>query len=261
MAVEIVPINCGRITQVERSSHQYFQGFGEKVCAQSVLWLIKGDTDPILVDVGAGTPDMVMDRFGRVLEQTDEQHPRNAVAAAGVDPDDIRTIVQTHLHWDHCLGLELDLFPRATIYVQQRELSYAAAPYPVHRGLYDPKILKKLLPSFACDYRNVSVIDGDLRLTDACRILLTPGHTPGTQALVVDTGRGVYGIASDNVPFQSSWQGRTPVDWIPSGIHVSLEDCYRSMARLADMCDVILPSHDVTVFEQGHFPNDEETRS
>ena len=165
----------------------------------------------------------------------------------------MKVVVQTHLHWDHCLGLELNLFPNADIYVQREELRYAASPYPAHRGLYDPKVIKKLLPTHASEYPNIKVIEGDLKVTDGVQVLLTPGHTPGTQSVVVDTGDLVYAIASDNVPFESSWQGRTIDDWIPSGIHVSLTDCYRSMARLADLADIVLPSHDHCVFEQGPF--------
>jgi N-acyl homoserine lactone hydrolase len=254
MSLQIVPLNCGYLTEVERSAHQYFTGFGEKVCAQSVLWLIKGGEFPIVVDVGSGTTELVSERFGRELIQEPGQMPRDAVAAAGVDPDDVRAVVQTHLHWDHALGLELILFPNAKVYIQRREIQYAAAPYPMHRGLYDPQVIRKLLPTHASEYPNITVIDGDRTLTDGVRILLTPGHTPGTQALVVDTGETTYAIASDNVPWETSWQGPDETDWIPSGIHVSLEDCYRSIARLSDVADVVLPSHDACVFEQGPFP-------
>jgi N-acyl homoserine lactone hydrolase len=256
VTLEIVPLNCGYITEVERSAHQYFHAFGEKVCAQSVLWLIRGGEFPIVVDVGAGTTELVQDRFGRELKQTARQTPREAVADAGVDPDDVGLVVQTHLHWDHALGLELNPFPNADIHIQRRELRYAASPYPVHAGLYDPRVIKKLLPTQNCEYPRIKVIDGDRKISDNVQILLTPGHTPGTQSLLVDTGSVVYAIASDNVPFESSWSGNYMADWIPSGIHVSLKDCYESMSRLADLADVVLPSHDPCVFDWGPLPPD-----
>ncbi|HEY4280942.1 MAG TPA: MBL fold metallo-hydrolase [Conexibacter sp.] len=247
MAIEIVPLDCGRITQVERSAHQYFTGFGEKVTAQSVLWLIRGARQTIVVDVGSGTPERVHERFGRVFEQSAAQRPRDAVRAAGVDPDEVEVVVQTHLHWDHALSLEDRPFPNARIYLQRSELAYAAAPYPPHAGLYDPVSTKGLLPAFASEYPEVVVIDGDHELDEHIRILHMPGHTPGLQALFVHAGSTRYAIAGDNVPWQSSWSGPEPARWIPQGIHVSLQDCYRSMSRLADVADVVLPSHDECV--------------
>lgn len=261
MTIQILPINCGYITEVERSAHQYFTNFGEKVCAQSVLWLIRGGEFPVVVDIGAGNPELVRSRFQRDLIQSELQQPREAIRAAGVDPDEVRAVVQTHLHWDHALGLELNPFPNADVYVQRREVQYAASPYTGHRGLYDIQVIKKLVPTYAPDYPNIKIIDGDFRLHDSVQLLLTPGHTPGTQAVLIDTGGITYAIASDNVPFASSWGGQTPADWIPSGIHVSLDDCYRSMARVADLADVVLPSHDPCVFEWGAMPPEDEPES
>ncbi len=255
MGISITPLNCGYITEVERSAHQYFHGFGEKVCAQSVLWLIEGGNQaPVVVDIGPGEPEIVMERFGRELRQSEIQTPRQAVANAGVDPDEVAMVIQTHLHWDHALGLELNPFPNARVLVQRRELHYAASPYPAHQGLYDWRVIKKLLPTYASEYPNLEVVDGDLKIADHLRVLLTPGHTPGTQAVLIDTGDLVYAIASDNVPFAESLSSPSVSDWIPSGIHVSLRECYESMVRLADLADVILPSHDVSVLEWGPLP-------
>jgi N-acyl homoserine lactone hydrolase len=258
MTFEIVPLDCGRITGVEQSMHQYFTGFGNKIEANIVLWLIKGGEHPVVVDLSAGTPDMVLQRFGRELIQSPDQHPLAQVRAAGVEPEDVRTVILTHLHLDHCVGLDMDLFPNADVYVQLSELRYAAAPYPPHQGIYDPQVVKKLLPIYASEYPNIKVIDGDLKLADGLQIIHTPGHTPGTQAVVVETDDGTFAIASDNVPYSSSWGGRTIADWLPEGIHVSLEDCYRSLARLAYLADHILPSHDYRVLERTSYPEERE---
>lgn len=247
MSIEIIPIDCGCISGVELSSQQYMTGFGEKICAQILLWLIRDGDTTVVVDIGPGTPELVKKRRGRELIQTPEQHPLRGLEAAGVAPERVDAVVQTHLHWDHCLGLEMDLFPTADLYIQRAELAYAAAPYPAHVGLYDAQLMKRLLPSFDSEYPGVKIIDGDFRLTRNITLLKTPGHSPGTQATLVKTDSATFAIASDNVPLESSWNGRTPADWIPPGIHVSLDECYESMARLASLADVVLPSHDPCV--------------
>jgi N-acyl homoserine lactone hydrolase len=252
MPLSIVPLDCGRLPGVERSMHQYLTGFGEKLSVAIVAWLIVGGEFPVVVDAGPGNPELVRERFGRELQQSAEQLPRAAVERAGVDPDSVALVVLTHLHWDHALGLELDPFPNAKAIVQRRELDYAASPYPPHAPIYDEMVVQKAL---AREYKNLATVDGDVTIADGVRVLLTPGHTPGLQAVLVDTGELVYAIASDNVPLESSWGGPGRDDWIPTGIHVSLDDCYRSMARLAAEADVVLPSHDPCVLDWTPLPD------
>ncbi|MGH3757535.1 N-acyl homoserine lactonase family protein [Actinophytocola sp.] len=244
MATQLIPIDCGHITEVERSGQQYFTGFGEKIHAQVIMWLVKGDDTTIVIDTGPGTPEMVRERHGRELVQSPEQNPLRGLEKHGVAPDDVDVVVQTHLHWDHCLGLDQDLFPNAEIYLQRAELAYAAAPYPVHQRLFDVGVLKRLLPSYARDIPNIRIIDGDYRISRDCELLLTPGHTPGTQATIVRTDTTTYAFASDTVTYGSSWRGPTCEDWIPPGIHTNLDEYYESLARLARVADVVVPSHD-----------------
>jgi len=247
MALRLTPLDCGRIEGTERSAHQYLTGFGEKICSQSILWVIEGGPFPVVVDLPTSRPELIRERFGRTWVQSEAQRPRAAIATLGIDPDEVRAVVLSHLHWDHSIGIEDNPFPNADIYIQLEELRYAAAPYPPHAGLYDPLVLKKLLPAGSSDYPNVTVLNGDFRIFPGLRVLHLPGHTPGLQGVVVTTADGEVGMASDTIPFHSSCCGPTMKDWIPQGIHVSLDDCYRSMARALHESDRVLPSHDPAV--------------
>lgn len=247
MTLRLTPLDCGRITNTERSAHQYLTGFGEKICSQAILWVIEGGPFPVVVDLPTSRPDMVMDRFGRTLLQSEAEQPRNAIRRLGIEPEEVRAVILSHLHWDHSLGIEDNPFPNADIYIQIEELRYAAAPYPPHRGLYCPRVMKKLLPAGASEYPNITLINGDFRLFAGLRVIHLPGHTPGLQGVLVSTADGEVAMASDTFPFHSSCCGPTLKDWIPQGIHVSLDDCYRSMARAVRESDLILPSHDAAV--------------
>jgi glyoxylase-like metal-dependent hydrolase (beta-lactamase superfamily II) len=247
MPVEIIPLDCGHITQVERSGQFYLTTPGQFMSAQMVLWLIRGGDATVVVDSGPGTPEMVREQYGRELVQGPEQQPLRALEQLGVRPEDVDAVVQTHLHWDHCLGLEQGLFPNADLFVQRAELAYAASPYPPHAKLYNPGIVKRLLPSHAPEYPRVRVIDGDFKLSREVTLLKTPGHTPGTQATVVRTDSGTVVLASDNLPFHESWRGSTPGEWTPPGVHTNLEEWYASMARVFSLADLVLPSHDPAV--------------
>lgn len=237
-SLSITPLDAGRLSGVERSTQQYLTGFGEKICVHLTMWLILGLDEPILVDVAAGPPEIVRRFQSRDLEQPD--HLEQLLSRAGVTIRDIRTIVLTHLHWDHCLGLLDGTFGHATAYVQRSELQYAAAPFEPHRGLYN----RAVLDGFGSDkLPKLRVLDGDHTLAPGVRIVHTPGHTPGTSAVIVDTEQGRCAIASDNVPLASSWRGGTADRWTPNGIHVDLAECYSSLARLAREADFVLPSH------------------
>lgn len=250
MAVEVIPLDCGHITQVERSGQFYLTTPGQFMSAQMVLWLIRGGDATVVVDSGPGTPEMVREKYGRELVQSPGQEPLRALAEHGVAPEDVDAVVQTHLHWDHCLGLEQDLFPNADLFVQRAELAYAASPYPPHAKLYNPDIVRRLVPSAASRHPRLQVIDGDYRLSREVTLLKTPGHTPGVTTTLVRTGAGTVALASDNLPFLDSWRGNTPAQWTPPGVHTNLEEWYASVTRVFSVADVVLPSHDPGVLGQ-----------
>jgi glyoxylase-like metal-dependent hydrolase (beta-lactamase superfamily II) len=248
--LEIIPLHVGRITQVERSGQQYLTGAGERIEVQCLVWLLRGGSQTIIVDAGSGTAELVEQRFGREMKQTRDQRPEVALANAGVRPEDVDVLILTHLHWDHALSLDEDLYPNATIYLQQSELRYAGAPYPVHAGMYDRRVVQKFVPSFRREQSRVKVLRGDAKIAPDVSVMWTPGHSPGLQAVLVETASGRVALASDNVPFFSSYTGPTLEDWIPPGIHVNLDDYYASNARLAAAADLILPSHDPLILDQ-----------
>jgi N-acyl homoserine lactone hydrolase len=246
MGLSITPIHCGVLSNVERSSQQYLVGCGERIDVPLIMWLILGGERPIIVDLGAGTPDVVEEYQGRQLVQS--RSPLDSLAAMGLEPADIGSVVITHAHWDHVLGLTVLDFPLAKIYIQRSELDFATRPLPTQRGLYHPRLVKRLTADAGNDEHQIVAVEGDRDIAAGVMMIHTPGHTPGTSAVLVQTPSGTLAIASDTIALRSSLRGNSFEDWCPPGIHVNLADCYRSMRRLAQESVVVLPSHDEAVF-------------
>ena len=121
----------------------------------------------------------------RVLVDTGmtELHPLVAdmdprlVPLSGQDFDlaGIDMVVNTHLHFDHCGGNHL--FAGKPIYVQRRELEDARTQgdYTIREWVDAPGV--EYVP-----------VDGELELLPGVRLVPAPGHTRGTQVVVVETG-------------------------------------------------------------------------
>ncbi|WP_238342864.1 N-acyl homoserine lactonase family protein [Nocardioides cynanchi] len=103
------------------------------------------------------------------------------------DVDSIDIVVNTHLHYDHVGGNHL--FAGKPIYVQRREFEEAHA--------VDHTILEWV------DAPGVSYtqIDGDCELLPGVRLLSAPGHTDGSQIVVIDSGPRPTVICGDTAVF------------------------------------------------------------
>ena len=106
----------------------------------------------------------------------------------GLDPAGIDVVVNTHLHFDHCGGNHL--FAGRPIHVQRRELDDArhAEDYTIREWVDPPGV----------EYVEV---DGAHDLLPGIRLVPTPGHTPGSQVVLVEAGGRSVVIAGDTAVF------------------------------------------------------------
>ena len=135
---------------------------------------------------------------GRILVDTGltELHPAVAdmdpqlVPASewSFDPASIDVVVNTHLHFDHCGGNHL--FAGKPIYVQRRELADALGPeeYTIREWVEAPGV-------------EYVALDAEREILPGIRIVPAPGHTPGSQVVVVETGGRPIVIAGDTAVF------------------------------------------------------------
>ena len=96
----------------------------------------------------------------------------------------IDIVVNSHLHFDHCGGNHL--FPDMPIYVQRQELDDARNEddYTIREWVDPPGV--SYVP-----------VDGELELLPGLRLMPAPGHTRGTQIVVVDDADGPVIICGD----------------------------------------------------------------
>lgn len=150
--------------------------------------LIETEQQRILVDTGYG--DKLSDQEREFMCLEGDGRLLGSLAALGVTPEDIDIVINTHLHGDHCGGNtrydeEGDLvptFPNALYYVQRIELADAMFPNERTRGTYHRENLESVESA-----GQLCVLWGDTRLTDEVRVLVTPGHTPAHQSVVVES--------------------------------------------------------------------------
>ncbi|HUJ69648.1 MAG TPA: MBL fold metallo-hydrolase, partial [Syntrophorhabdales bacterium] len=97
---------------------------GTGVDGAVLAWLLLSGDEKILVDTGFGamdTPDL-KNNFSRTSEQSLESQ----LARFNIVPEEIRLVVNTHLHVDHCSGN--CFLPNARFLAQKTELEYARDP-------------------------------------------------------------------------------------------------------------------------------------
>jgi N-acyl homoserine lactone hydrolase len=131
----------------------------------------------------------------------------DALRSRGITPQDVEAVVLTHLHGDHTGNLVL--FPDAVHYAHRLE----------HPG-----------PSFT------EVKEGT-ELWEGVKVLHTPGHTQGSVSVLVQA-EVTYALAGDAIPSEDNVR-----KWAPPGIHFDREIALRSISRLIELAEVIVPGH------------------
>jgi glyoxylase-like metal-dependent hydrolase (beta-lactamase superfamily II) len=163
--------------------------------------LIESSEGLILVDTGHGHKLTAKRR--EQLGLTDDYRVDNALAELGYRPEDVRFVINTHLHADHAGGNTvfgpdgqvLPAFPNATYLMQRLELADATYPNERTRNTYFPENFLPLVN--LCEGQgnglrvsagaSAQVLSGDTQITPEVRVQIAPGHTRGHQIVIVES--------------------------------------------------------------------------
>jgi N-acyl homoserine lactone hydrolase len=238
MTWSVVPLDLGRLRDRPKQTITYQRGEGETVDLVCWAWLLLGDDGPLLVDTGPSTGQHASE-FHRVrLDKDVGQGLGRALTAHDVDPRDIRTVVLTHLHWDHCYGLPE--VPNARVVVQDLEIRYGVYPDPNDdRRKYE---FSRVAP-FLKDLRRMEAINGATQVAPGVTIIPTPGHSPGHQSVLVEAGSATYLVAGDFLNLYENWLERCP----SGGSTIDVDAWQRSYDMVEKLDVTVLPSHDPLV--------------
>jgi glyoxylase-like metal-dependent hydrolase (beta-lactamase superfamily II) len=150
--------------------------------------LIRTEKKNILVETGIGNklPDKMAQIYKQPAKLLDNLH------IAGVAPEDIDIVINTHLHFDHCgwntvrRGDQfVATFPKAKYYVQEHEWEHG-------RLQLERDAVSYMSPNYDPLLENgqMVLINGDLELLPGIAVKVFPGHTANMQAVTIESGEG-----------------------------------------------------------------------
>lgn len=204
------------------------------------FWAVRNRERTVIVDCGV-RPALAAQRNLRGYLS-----PADALRRIGVDAARVEHLVITHIHQDHVGGVEL--FPRATVYLQRREFDFWVSDPIARRPPFarnsDPVAIQHLGAMRGSE--RLVLVDGDREILPGIELLLTPGHTPALQSVAVVTADGLAILTSDCAHVHRTFETD-----IPSSIICDLPAWMRSLTKLRERVDgkldLLFPGHDMAM--------------
>jgi glyoxylase-like metal-dependent hydrolase (beta-lactamase superfamily II) len=168
------------------------------VCGTNSVLVRTGNGKTVLIETGIGSK--LPEKLAKIYDC--KAQLLNSLAAAGVRPEEIDIVINSHLHFDHCgwnthrIGNEIvPTFPNAKYFTHRGEWEHGCAQYERDRvsyisGNYDPLIRTG----------QMQLLDGDGQIMPGISVALYPGHTRNMMAILLQSGGKTACYISDLIP-------------------------------------------------------------
>ena len=214
--------------------------------------LIEHDVGLVLIDSGAGNKES--EKFYEIygIENIGSPGPtllEEGVRRAGFETKDIAVVISSHLHFDHAGGnTMLDAagairpsFPKARYVMQRGEYEYATHTNERTAASYFSHNFVPLVEAGLVDF-----VDGDREILPGIHSMLTPGHTPFHQGLLIESNGERAFYLADLAPTAA----HLPLPWI-MGYDVeplvTLETKRRVLKQAVEEEWLVIFEHDATI--------------
>jgi N-acyl homoserine lactone hydrolase len=232
VAQQLFRLDCGRSLANDESVWTPGQNVGVSIEFSSTCWLIRHGSDWLLWDTGvpeeaysdprgwSTLPKLIVYHLDRTL--TDQ------LAEIGMKRDDIGRIAISHTHGDH-IG-NVSLFSNSTILMQRAEYGWIHSPDGSNDNVNQLMALARKLVGIP---KNLQLIDGDTDVFGDGSVILvsTPGHTPGSQSLLVHLKKSGFIILSGDVVHL---EGNFDKNIVPS-LNTNKMDSIASMEKIRQL--------------------------
>jgi len=204
-------------------------------------WLAISDTHQVVIDVG------FKEEVARQRKRIFERCPVSVLPSFGVRPEEVETVILTHLHYDHAGNLEK--FPKAQFVLQEAEMAFWTGKYAsrrVYRPLVEPEDVVHLVQE---NFKGrIRFVNGTADVLPGIRVYRTGGHSAGLQGVTLGTAKGRVVLAGDALHFYDNLYEDLPF----VAIHRVDEMLYSFdlVRSLAEDPNLIVPGHDPLVMER-----------
>ena len=176
------------------------ENVGKSIQFSSTCWLIEHGNEWLLWDTGVPESALNDPRGWSTLPKLIVYHLDKTITAQlaeiGLKATDITYVAISHTHGDH-IG-NMSLFQNSTVLMQRAEYTWISSPDGPNDNVNQLKALaRKLLGT----PKHLRLLDGDTDVfgDGSVTLVSTPGHTPGSQSLLVRLKRSGFIVLSGDV--------------------------------------------------------------